>query len=92
MLAAFERNADAVVAALKSAVQLGLRNPQIFDDPIFEEVRDAPGFAALQLELDAILATERDKVLQMICFNNPVPDDWQPMPATCARVADRRGH
>jgi tetratricopeptide (TPR) repeat protein len=92
MLAAFERNADAVVAALKSAVQLGLRNPQIFDDPIFEEVRDAPGFAALQLELDAILATERDKVLQMICFNNPVPDDWQPMPATCAGVADRRGH
>jgi len=83
MLAAFEHDPDRLISALKSAMQHGLRDPQFFDDAIFEYLRDEPRFVALQQELDAILAAEHDKVLQLICFNNPVPEDWQPMPETC---------
>jgi hypothetical protein len=46
-------------------------------------------FVALQNELDAILAVEHDKVLQLICFNNPVPGDWQPLPETCEGVVEK---
>jgi len=51
-----------------------------------EDLRDEPRFVALRQELDAIVAAEHDKVLQLICFNNPVPDDWQPMPETSEGV------
>jgi TolB-like protein len=86
MIAAFDNDPDHVVAALKSAIQRGLRIPNYINDPIFKDLRDEPRFVALQQELDAILAAEHDKVLQLICFNNPVPDDWQPMPETCEGV------
>ncbi len=90
MIAAFEHDPDGVIAALKSAIQLGLREPHVFDDPIFEDLREEPRFVALQQELDAILVAEHDKVLQLICFNNPVPDNWQPLPATCEGVEEQR--
>jgi len=89
MIAAFENNPDRVIAALKSAMQSGLRNPQVFDDLIFEELWNEPRFVALQEELDAILAAEHDKVLQLICFNNPTPDNWQPLPETCEGVVEK---
>jgi tetratricopeptide (TPR) repeat protein len=91
MIAAFEHNPDGVIAALQSAIQRGLRDPQVFDDPVFKDLWDEPRFVALQQELDAILATEHDKVLQLICFNNPVPDDWQPLPETCEGVEEQHG-
>jgi tetratricopeptide (TPR) repeat protein len=89
MIASFENNPDRVIAALKSAMQHGLRDPQFFDDLIFEDLWDEPHFVALQQELDAILVVEHDKVLQLICFNNPVPGDWQPLPETCEGVEEQ---
>jgi len=89
MIAAFDHDPDRAIAALKSAIQRGLRIPNYVDDPIFQDLRDEPRFVALQQELDAILAEEHDKVLQLICFNNPVPEDWQPMPETCEGVEEQ---
>jgi tetratricopeptide (TPR) repeat protein len=89
MIAAFENNPDRVIAALKSAMQLGLRDPQVLADPMFEELWAEPRFVALQQELDAMLAAEHDKVLQLICFNNPAPGGWQPMPGTCEEVQEQ---
>ena len=89
MIAAFEHNPDRAIAALKSAMQRGLRI-NVFDSPIFEDLQDEPRFVALREELDAILAAEHDKVLQLICFNNPVPDDWRPLPETCEGVDNRQ--
>ena len=40
----------------------------------------------------AILAAEHDKVLQLICFNNPVPGDWQPMLEACEEVVEPLAH
>ena len=90
MIAGFEDNPDRVIAALKSAIQHGLRFSQAFDDIMFENLRDDPRLVALQEELDAILATEHDKVLQLICFNNPTPEHWQPLPETCEGVEEPR--
>ena len=86
MVAAFEYDPERAINELKSAVRLGLRDPQVFRDPIFEKLRGEPRFIAVRDELDAILAVEHDKVLQLICFNNPTPDNWQPLPETCEGV------
>jgi TolB-like protein/Flp pilus assembly protein TadD len=90
MLAAFENDADGVIAALKSAMRRGLTFPWWVHDRIFEDLWGEPRFVALQQELDAILEVEHDKVLQLICFNNPTPDDWQPLPETCEGVEEKR--
>ena len=89
-IAAFEKNPEVVITALRSAIQLGLRDRQVFDDAIFEDLWDEPRFIVLQQELDEILAMEHDKVLQLICFNNPTPDNWQPLPDTCEGVEEKR--
>jgi hypothetical protein len=39
--------------------------------------------------MEAIVAEEHEKILQLICFNNPVPDEWQPMPETCEGVQEQ---
>ena len=89
MIAAFDNDPDGVIAALRSAMQHGLRDPLFFADPIFEALWNEPRFVALQQELDAILAAEHDKVLQLICFNNPAPAGWQPLRKTCEGVKEQ---
>ncbi len=89
MIAAFEHDPDRAIAALKSAIRHGLRTSQFFDDLMFEDLWDEPRFVSLQKELDAILVAEHEKILQLICFDNPVPGDWQPMPETCERVVEK---
>ncbi len=89
MIAAFDQKPDAVVKALEQAIRNGHRNPMFFDDPIFDDMRADSGFIAVQQELDAILEDERNQILQIICFDNPVPDDWHPMPETCEGVEEQ---
>jgi len=90
MIAAFEDDPGRAIDALESAVQRGLRWSLFLDDPVFEELRDEPRFVALRQELDELVAADHEKVLQLICFNNPVPYDWQPMPETCEGIDNLR--
>jgi tetratricopeptide (TPR) repeat protein len=90
MLAAFDQDTDRAIAALRSAIQRGLRFLIHVDEPVFDDLRDEPRFVALRQEMEILLAEEHDKVLQLICFNNPVPEDWQPMPETCEGVVERQ--
>ena len=86
LIAAFDRDFDAAIDRLSSSIRRGMRDKVIFDVPEFDELRDDPRFTAVQQELDEILAEEHEKVLQLICFNNPVPDFWRPLPETCEGV------
>ncbi len=90
MLAAFDHDRAGAIAALRSAVRNGLTWRVFFDDPVFEDLQDEPGFIALRQELDDILAGEHERILQLICFDNPVPDEWQPLPETCQGVVEQR--
>jgi len=86
MLAAHEHDTDRVVEALELVLRHGYRDPVFFRDPIFDTSRNDPRFIALRQKLDDLLALEREKTLQIICFDNPVPDEWQPLPETCQGV------
>jgi len=90
MLAAYDKDPDAALAALDSAMNFGLRDPLFFDEPVFEVMQEDSRFTALREELDGILMEEHKKVLQLICFNNPAPGAWQPLPETCEGVKEQR--
>ncbi len=86
MLAAFRNDPAGATESIRAALDHGLRDPLFFQEPVFAELQDDADFIALRDELDAILATERKAVLQLVCHNNPVPGAWQPLPATCEGV------
>jgi TolB-like protein/predicted Zn-dependent protease len=87
--AAFDGDKEKAIDALESSVDHGLRAPWMFDDPLFEDIRDDRRFIAVKENAAELLAGEHDKVLQLICFNNPTPDNWQPLPETCEGVVER---
>jgi len=88
MLATFERDWDRAIEALQSAVRRGFVFVVYVDGPIFDTLRDDTRFVALRQEMQTMLDAEHEKVLQLICFDNPVPDEWQPLPETCEGVQD----
>jgi TolB-like protein/Flp pilus assembly protein TadD len=85
-LAAFDGDKQRVLAQLRSSIQRGLRDPVVFASTFYRELWEDPDFIALKAELQSILDKQREEVLQLICFNNPVPDDWRPLPETCEGV------
>jgi tetratricopeptide (TPR) repeat protein len=89
LIKAFDRDYDAAIDLLRLSIRRGLRDKTVFGAVEFDDLRDDPRFIAVQQELDEILAEEREKVLQLICFNNPVPDDWRPLPETCEGVVEQ---
>lgn len=91
MIAAFDHDGDRAIAALAKAVRHRLRASWVVGDPVFFcEMRDEPRFATLRRELNEILAEEQNRILQLICFNNPVPEEWRPLPGTCKGVVEDR--
>jgi tetratricopeptide (TPR) repeat protein len=89
LIAAYDREPDKAIAALESALQIGFRWPLFLEDPMFDQLQNKPRFIALRKELRAVLGVEHEKILQLVCFNNPVPDEWQPMPETCEGVVEQ---
>ena len=67
----------------------GAQHQPVLDYPIFDGLRQSPRFATVSELLQQILAKEHEQVLQLICFNNPTPDNWQPLPETCEGVIER---
>jgi hypothetical protein len=86
MVAAIEGDREQVLASLSDAIDAGLREDFIFREPAMGPYAEDPEFQALIARLDTILEKERRNTLQLICFNNPAPDAWQPLPQTCEGV------
>jgi TolB-like protein/thioredoxin-like negative regulator of GroEL len=92
-LAIFDKDFDRAIDSLGKAVERGLRdrNFHTLSSWAGDQLEGNPRFSALLEHLDSLIAEEHRKVLQLICFNNPTPDQWRPMPETCEGVADARG-
>lgn len=88
MASAIEGNVEELVANLEAAIDVGLRDHFILREPALAPYAQDPGFKAQATRLEAILAEERHKTLQLICFDNPAAEVWQPLPETCAGVAE----
>jgi tetratricopeptide (TPR) repeat protein len=87
IIAALEGDDILALENIEKAIERGPRDPSLFSEPAFDALRDSQEFQALESRLDSILAAQRAEALQMMCFNNPVPDAWQPLPETCEGVA-----
>jgi len=89
MIAVLDNDPENAIQALRTGIRdRGLRLDVYFDEPIFDAIRIEPGFIDVRKELDAIVAVEHEKILQLICFNNPVPNEWRPLPETCEGVVE----
>jgi len=86
VIAAMEGKREQVIANVEAAIEAGLRNQYILREPALAPYRNDPEFQRLAAHLDAILAEERSKTLQLICFHNPAAEVWQPLPETCGDV------
>jgi tetratricopeptide (TPR) repeat protein len=86
IVAALEGDDIVALENIEKAIERGPRDRSLFSEPAFDTLRDSPKFQALESRADSILAAQRVNALQMMCFKNPVPEAWQPLPETCAGV------
>ena len=88
----YDREMDDIFAIqdeISAAIEAGLRNHYILREPALAPYRNDPEFQRLAAHLDVILAEERSKSLQLVCFNNPAAKVWQPLPETCEGVRQK---
>ena len=82
-------DAESSFTAIRHALDRGLRDPSVFREPVFDAMRQHPGFLGLQAEHVHLVEQQREAVLAMICHDNPIPGMWQPLAATCQGVEKR---
>lgn len=82
-IAVLRNDREATVASLQRSVSSGLANPIVLEEPIFRALTDEPAIRVMRETLVTRNAENREKALALICTNNPVPDDWRPLEATC---------
>jgi TolB-like protein/Flp pilus assembly protein TadD len=86
-LAVLQGDRSAALAFLETAVEKGLAlGGDVLEAPIFEPLRDEPALVVMNATVKSRIERQREKVLDLICNNNPVPDYWRPLPETCADV------
>ncbi len=83
LVAAYDGDNNATLRALGIAIDRGGRDATTFRDPVFNKLQSDEGFIALRDRVTALNAVEARKVLQLMCFDNPIPHAWQPLEATC---------
>lgn len=83
-IAVLEKDKQAALEALQTADSKGFEWPSGLEEPIFDAIRDEPAFEIVRQNVATRAMANRDKVLTLICENNPVPDHWRPLEATCA--------
>jgi TolB-like protein len=86
ILAAYRGNREDAIENLSEAVAHGLYDPLFLGNALFDGIRDDPRFVDLESKALQALEVERVRALQIICFANPAPNAWQPLPQTCQGV------
>ncbi len=78
---------DSAMDYFEAAIDDHFYVSELFDEPILAPLAGNPRFEELRARVDTVLAREREKILTMVCIENPVPNSWQPLAETCADVA-----
>lgn len=86
LMAAYDDDTEAVAAALRTALDRGSRDPMFIHRPLFDGMRGDERLTGYRDEIGRLLEEERASTKQMMCFDNPVPDAWQPLTETCQGV------
>ncbi len=86
MSAAFDNDVESAAVALQVGITRGISDPMFLALPVFDDIRSDARIKAAQNEIMKHLDAEREKTIQMLCFENPVPEAWQPLAETCRDV------
>lgn len=86
MAKAVEGDEQLTFEAIRMAIDKGFRVPSFFNEPVFESIRTHPELLSLRAELAQLLKSEHEKVLTLICTDNPIPESWRPLKETCLGV------
>ncbi|EAQ98106.1 membrane protein [Congregibacter litoralis] len=74
---------DAALKALQRADEEGLADVDALNEPILNTIRDEPVFEIVRQNVASRAVENREKVVTLICENNPVPDHWRPLESSC---------
>ena len=85
-LAAYDGQDDRAVALLQRALTAtGFSWGRAdLDHPVFARLLRRPDYVTALKKLDAILAAQRARVVDMLCGPKRISETWQPAPETCA--------
>jgi tetratricopeptide (TPR) repeat protein len=87
IIAAVRGDDSIAMEMFAQAVRNGPHDPSLFSEPAFDRFRNDAAFEALQAEFQTNLDSQRIAARQMLCFDNPAPDAWPPLPETCAGIS-----
>ncbi|GAB5413504.1 MAG: hypothetical protein Cons2KO_11070 [Congregibacter sp.] len=87
-IALLKQDIPGALRHLQEADRLGLRSFEIDnpDEAILAPLRETPEFQVILENAGQRKAENREALLRLICENNPVPDNWRPLEATCASI------
>ncbi|WOJ92840.1 hypothetical protein R0135_13745 [Congregibacter variabilis] len=86
IVAALKGDKAGALDALQQSDAMGLEFIDWLDEPILDVIRTEPAFEIASQNIAGRAADNREAVLALICQNNPVPDHWRPLEATCLNV------
>jgi hypothetical protein len=73
------------LALIANAIEDGTFIPQ--SEAYLQVLYDDPGFAPIRASQEARQARERNKLLAVVCTDNPYEEVWRPAGGTCERFA-----
>ena len=78
------------LALIAKAVESGTFIPQ--SEAYLQVLYDDPAFAPIRARQEARQSREREKLLAVVCTDNPFATVWQPAEVTCERFAVEGGN
>ncbi len=84
--------ADTLVIVLGVLIALGLDDSWTDRRDRLQAIYDDPGCAPILARQEARQVRERDKILAIVCTDNPYEAVWQPAEGTCERFAAASGN
>jgi len=82
-LAAIDGRDNDAIVAITNYIDKGGRWQVFLKHPLFDRLRNNPGFQAQVSRLADLVTTERGEILMMLCGPESILTSWQPAPATC---------